>query len=91
MDATLAITNVGTAAAGSFSVAFFISNDAELDAFDNKLRTETVDALGIGNTTEVAFRCRSICESGEYVLALVTLFSGDHVNTPNNLAVAQVP
>ncbi|MGE5463043.1 MAG: S8 family serine peptidase [Syntrophothermus sp.] len=67
------IKNQGRANAGSFTVAFYLSNDAAITSSDTLLGTKTVTSLNAGITTTVrgSFTVPSGAASGKYYIGVI--------------------
>ena len=93
VSGTLALSNIGPVGAGTFKVAFYLSDDGS--TLGSLLRTTTVRrGISAGATKNISFstRSRRTSLSGKFLIALID--SGNSVTESdknNNRAVAVIP
>ena len=88
---TLQVINSGNAAAGSFSVTYYLSNDGITPL--NILSSNTVAGLKAGKSTNLTFSYNTATSlTGKYIIAVID--SGNQIaetNENNNIAVSRIP
>jgi hypothetical protein len=93
VSGTLALSNIGPVNAGTFKVAFYLSDDGS--TLGNLLRTTTVRrgiSAGATKNTSFSTRSRRTSLSGKFLIALID--SGNSITESdknNNRAVAVIP
>ena len=93
VSGTLALSNIGLVSAGTFKVAFYLSDDGS--TLGNLLKTSTIRrGIAAGTTKNISFstRSRRTSLSGKYLIALID--SGNSISESdknNNRAVAVIP
>jgi subtilase family serine protease len=93
VSGTLALSNIGPVGAGTFKVAFYLSDDGS--TLGNLLKTSTIRrGMGAGTTKNISFstRSRRTSLSGKFLIALID--SGNSISESdknNNRAVAVIP
>ena len=93
VSGTLALSNIGPVGAGTFRVAFYLSDDGS--TLDNLLRTFTIRrGIAAGTTKNISFSTRSRIASlsGKFLIALIDPANSiTESDKNNNRAVAVIP
>ena len=86
------IANIGTAASGAYTLRFFLSSDATLDAGDVTLATRSLTSLNAGAsstlTTTLTIPATTTAPASYRVIATATLDAGTDRDPSNNGAVS---
>jgi|GEM_PF-6336090 len=93
VSGTLVLSNIGPVSAGTFRVAFYLSDDGS--TLGNLLKTSTIRrGIAAGTTKNISFSTRSkrISLSGKFLIALIdSTHSVTESDKNNNRAVAVIP
>lgn len=92
LRATLSFTNFGLADASSSTIAFYLSDDAKLDASDQLIRRMPAGKLRAGQTAQKTVTARfNQNVAGKYLIAVLDeANSVKEVNEANNTVVGQI-